>query len=242
MKRLSFLLLSALVALNALGYEAQAEEPSKKESWFRRIFRRTPVKPTPKEGTSPTVKKAEQKTAQPRPAAPAPGSPTSVEPKSKQKDERKWNEEERKKLEEYLKRKRGEREVDADEMEETDPRANRRNKKDKKNKKPGKGPGWKQRGGLPPGLQKKVERGGQLPPGWQKKLAAGEVMDQQVYTKAEPIPQDVFMSLPPQPYDTEIVTIEDKVVRVMKDTRRILDVFGLGDVLNKRDDAPARSQ
>ena len=81
---------------------------------------------------------------------------------------------------------------------------------------------------LPPGLQKKLDRGGQLPPGWQKKLKVGEVLDSNVYSQSEKIPQNIFTQLPTQPSNTEILQVEDRVIRVMKDTQRILDVFGIG--------------
>ena len=87
-----------------------------------------------------------------------------------------------------------------------------------------------------------LDRGGELPPGWQKKLNAGEVMQPEIYQQAAPLPKDIFMTLPPQPHDTEILTVEDKVVRVMKDTRRILDVFGLGDKLPAPPPAPGNSE
>ena len=80
---------------------------------------------------------------------------------------------------------------------------------------------------LPPGLQKKVERGGELPPGWQKKVARGEVMDAEVYAHSRPLPPELLKRLPPQPRGTIVVTIEGKVVRLLEATLTILDVFDL---------------
>lgn len=80
---------------------------------------------------------------------------------------------------------------------------------------------------LPPGLQKKLERGGQLPPGWQKKVARGEVMPPEVYKQSTRVPQDVWVTLPPQPPGTTIVNVEGKVVRLMEATRTIIDVLDL---------------
>jgi hypothetical protein len=80
---------------------------------------------------------------------------------------------------------------------------------------------------LPPGLQKKVERGGELPPGWQKKIARGEVLDAQVYGHSRPLPPDLLKRLPPQPSGTIVITIEGKVVRLLEATLTILDVFDL---------------
>ena len=79
--------------------------------------------------------------------------------------------------------------------------------------------------GLPPGLAKKVARGGDLPPGWQKKCVRGEIMPLEVYKQCHPLPREVAVKLPPPPKDTILITIEGKVVRLVKATREILDVF-----------------
>jgi len=71
---------------------------------------------------------------------------------------------------------------------------------------------------LPPGLQKKAERGQPLPPGWQKKLAKGEILDRTVYAHSKQI----------GPVDSRgIVTIqvEDRVIRLYKATREIVDIL-----------------
>lgn len=60
--------------------------------------------------------------------------------------------------------------------------------------------------GLPPGLQKKYERGDTLPPGWRKKSSAYE------YGYAEPF-EDQY----------EPVYLEDKVIRIIKDIRDLTD-------------------
>ena len=80
---------------------------------------------------------------------------------------------------------------------------------------------------LPPGLEKKVERGGELPPGWQKKVARGEVLDAQVYAHSCPLPPELVKRLPPQPPGTIVITVEGKVVRLVEATLVILDVFNL---------------
>lgn len=78
---------------------------------------------------------------------------------------------------------------------------------------------------LPPGLAKKVARGGELPPGWQKKCIRGEVMPVAVYERCHPLPPEVVVKLAPPPPGTITVTIGGKVVRLVKATREILDVF-----------------
>lgn len=78
---------------------------------------------------------------------------------------------------------------------------------------------------LPPGLQKKVDRGGQLPPGWQKKVARGEVLDGELYSTSYSLPYGLSNRLPQQPAGTELRRIGDDIVRLQNATREILDVF-----------------
>ena len=78
---------------------------------------------------------------------------------------------------------------------------------------------------LPPGLQKKLERGGELPPGWQMKLQRGEVLDPDLAKHAKPAGKEVTDKLPKSTPDSEDLVLEDRVVRVMKDSRRIVDIF-----------------
>lgn len=80
---------------------------------------------------------------------------------------------------------------------------------------------------LPPGLQKKYEKTGELPPGWQKKLIKGEVLDLDLYNvaKKNPIkPSDYSLKLKD---GTELLRIEDRIIRIMNDTKEILEVFGI---------------
>ena len=79
--------------------------------------------------------------------------------------------------------------------------------------------------GLPPGLAKKVARGKGLPPGWQKKCVGGQIMPVEVYEHCHPLPPELVVKLPPPPPGTITVTIGGKVVRLVKATREILDVF-----------------
>jgi len=78
---------------------------------------------------------------------------------------------------------------------------------------------------LPPGLSKKVARTGKLPPGWQQKCVVGEIMPAAVYDQCHPLPGEVVTRMPPPPEPTLTVTIGGKVVRLLKATREILDVF-----------------
>jgi len=80
---------------------------------------------------------------------------------------------------------------------------------------------------LPPGLAKKVARGGNLPPGWEKKCVPGEIMPAQVYAECHPLPPDSVVKLPPPPEPSLTVTVavQGRVVRLIKATLEILDVF-----------------
>ncbi len=80
---------------------------------------------------------------------------------------------------------------------------------------------------LPPGLQKKVARGKSLPPGWQKKLAPGQSLDYQVYRQGESLPDMLLQRLPPSSVGSEILQVENKIIRLNSATRTILDVFDL---------------
>lgn len=80
---------------------------------------------------------------------------------------------------------------------------------------------------LPPGLQKKLDRGGELPPGWQKKLERGQVLDAELERQAKPVSRTIFERLPKSIEETEDLQVEDRVVRVFKDSRRIRDIFNL---------------
>lgn len=71
---------------------------------------------------------------------------------------------------------------------------------------------------LPPGLQKKLERGGELPPGWQKKLAKGEILDQQVYDRGHIV-------TPVDKLGNVVLEVEDRMLRLNKATREIVDIL-----------------
>jgi hypothetical protein len=78
---------------------------------------------------------------------------------------------------------------------------------------------------LPPGLQKKVDRGGALPPGWQKKLIVGEVMPVDVVKIGSPLPKELSLKLPSQPLGVITIAIDGKIVRLAEKSREILDIL-----------------
>lgn len=71
---------------------------------------------------------------------------------------------------------------------------------------------------LPPGLQKKVERGKELPPGWQKKIARGEVLDPELYKRGKIlVPADIN--------GVSTMQVGDKKIRLLESTREIIDIL-----------------
>ena len=73
-------------------------------------------------------------------------------------------------------------------------------------------------GGLPPGLQKKLERGEPLPPGWSDRTAVyGYGYDETDYY------QDGYAESYSDQYDAEYV--EDTVYRMIKDARDLISIF-----------------
>jgi Ni/Co efflux regulator RcnB len=81
---------------------------------------------------------------------------------------------------------------------------------------------------IPKGLQKKYERTGELPPGWQKKIQRGEVLPIDIYHQGRELPYDLRRQLPVGPVGSKIIEIEGKVIRLMAGTRMILDVLDIG--------------
>lgn len=76
----------------------------------------------------------------------------------------------------------------------------------------------KEKGSLPPGLQKKVAKGGQLPPGWQKKYHKGDILDRDIYRHGK--------ILKPVDRDGRItIEVDDTVIHMVHDTREILSIL-----------------
>jgi hypothetical protein len=81
---------------------------------------------------------------------------------------------------------------------------------------------------LPPGLQKKYERTGELPPGWEKKLVPGDILDTDLYEYGTPVHGEYDGHVYEDSPGTEIIRIEDKILRITKNTREILEILGVG--------------
>ncbi|WP_020682511.1 hypothetical protein [Marinobacterium rhizophilum] len=84
---------------------------------------------------------------------------------------------------------------------------------------------------LPPGLQKKLERGGDLPPGWQDKVARGEVLEPDLMRRAHRLPADLNLGLQGYSAGTELLLLEDRVVRIATGQGTVLDVIDIADLL-----------
>lgn len=82
---------------------------------------------------------------------------------------------------------------------------------------------------LPPGLQKKLDRGGSLPPGWQKKLQRGEVIDRETYDSAEKLPDELLRRITGREDAVELLRVGDRILRVAEGRGTILDVVDLTD-------------
>lgn len=72
--------------------------------------------------------------------------------------------------------------------------------------------------GLPPGLQKKVDRGQPLPPGWQKKVSQGAILELDLFKLAHVV-------RPPDPLGVLTLRLEDKILRVHEKTREIIEIL-----------------
>lgn len=74
--------------------------------------------------------------------------------------------------------------------------------------------------GLPPGLQKKIEKGQPLPPGWQKKLRRGDILDYDIFNRGRvvvPLDKDGRFS----------IQVEDSIIKLDEKTRMILDIVNI---------------
>ncbi len=83
-------------------------------------------------------------------------------------------------------------------------------------------------GGLPPGLQRRLQRGGSLPPGWQRKVEPGMTVNREQLRYSRRVDPQLSEGLPEQPEGSVLIEMDEQVVRVIEATGEILDVFGIG--------------
>ncbi|MFV0594682.1 hypothetical protein [Shewanella sp.] len=73
---------------------------------------------------------------------------------------------------------------------------------------------------LPPGLQKKADKGQPLPPGWQKKLRRGDILDYDIYDRGRvvvPLDRDGRIS----------IEVEGSIIKLDEKSRKILDIVNV---------------
>lgn len=74
---------------------------------------------------------------------------------------------------------------------------------------------------IPYGLQKKLNNGGTLPPGWQKKVQKGEVADSIILENGKILNSKVYESIE----NTDVYKVQERVFRVARDTKEILEIL-----------------
>ena len=73
-------------------------------------------------------------------------------------------------------------------------------------------------------MEKKAASG-QLPPGWQKKLQKGRPLEPDLYRLAQPVPVSMRSTLPAGPKGSVVIRLDSKIVRLNGATHVILNVF-----------------
>ena len=70
--------------------------------------------------------------------------------------------------------------------------------------------------GLPPGLEKNLERGKPLPPGWEKKLTVGDILDHDIYARGRVLHRhDGYVTL----------GVEGKTIRLIENSLEIVEIL-----------------
>ncbi len=72
--------------------------------------------------------------------------------------------------------------------------------------------------GLPPGLEKKAERGQDLPPGWKKKLRKGYIIEPEIFNHATIIS-------PVNALGEVKIKIQDELLKIHKETKKIIEIL-----------------
>ena len=73
---------------------------------------------------------------------------------------------------------------------------------------------------LPPGLEKKKERGRALPPGWVDRVKVGERLDDDIYISGEVV-------IPVGSNGEVTISVEGRLIRLIERTREVLELSEL---------------
>lgn len=74
---------------------------------------------------------------------------------------------------------------------------------------------------IPHGLQKKLDNGERLPAGWEKKLAKGQIVDDHILHSGRILNTNLY----PNVINSDIYQVENKIFRISRDTKEILDIL-----------------
>lgn len=77
------------------------------------------------------------------------------------------------------------------------------------------------------GVAKKLTQGKHIPPGWRERITLGKRLDFIVYRSSSRLHGATLQHLPPAPAGTEIIRVENSILRLQTNTRIVLDIFDL---------------
>lgn len=94
---------------------------------------------------------------------------------------------------------------------------------------------------LPPGVAGRLDRERGLPEGWRQRLEPGFVLESDLERGVLEIPRRLRRRLPPVPPDHEDILLGDRLVRVMRHSREIVDSVPVGPGRAARVETPAET-
>lgn len=95
--------------------------------------------------------------------------------------------------------------------------------------------------GLPPGLERRGGRERGLPEGWHLRIEPGRILDTELERGVTEIPRGLRRDLPTVPPDHEDILLGDRLVRVMRHSREIVDSVPVGPGRAAEVETPAES-
>ncbi len=91
---------------------------------------------------------------------------------------------------------------------------------------------------LPPGLERRLDRDRGLPEGWQQRLEPGAFLGAELERGVTEIPRGLRRRLPAVPADHEDILLGDRLVRVKRHSREIVDSVPVGPGRAAQAEAP----